>query len=239
MLDDKAPWRPQFAAWATSAENKYFAPAFVNRLWANFFGRGFVNPVDNFHADNPASHPELLQRLADEFKSSGHDIKHLFRCLCNSQAYQRTSKPLPQNEADAALFSHMAIKPLSPDAFYDSLIVLNSIGRNGGKNSSREQFLSDFRTQEGADGVFSHGIPQFLKRMNGEEFNSGAAIIDQLRSASRDQAIESLYLATLARRPTADEVRLMSAYLAKRNNSQGYQGVLWILLNSGEFVLNH
>src|SRR5262249_31226638 len=113
-LDDTKPLRPSFASWATAADNKFFAPAFVNRTWAQLFGRGFVNPVDNFRDDNPASHPALLKLLTDEFRASGHDVKHLVRCICNSQAYQRRSRALPDNENDRELFSHMAVKPFTP-----------------------------------------------------------------------------------------------------------------------------
>src|SRR5207244_2825502 len=57
------PLRPRLAAWLTSADNPYFAPASANRLWADFFGRGLVNPVDNLHDDNPPTHPALLSKL--------------------------------------------------------------------------------------------------------------------------------------------------------------------------------
>src|SRR5581483_5086807 len=112
QLDDAAPFRPEFVAWATARENHYFARAFVNRTWAQFFGRGLVNPVDNMHDDNPASHPAVLDRLAAEFADSGFDVKHLVRCVCNSRAYHRTSRPAAGNEADAELFSRMAVKPV-------------------------------------------------------------------------------------------------------------------------------
>jgi hypothetical protein len=240
VLDDQ-PLRPRFAAWATSTDNKFFAPAFVNRVWGQFFGRGFVNPVDNFREDHPASHPELLRFLASEFKASGHDVKHLIRCLCNSQAYQRTSKPLAENESDAELFSHMTVKALSPAAFIDSLFVVTRPAASG-KPVSREQILGDFRIQEGAEGEFGHGIPQFLRRMNGQEFNGRFQLVDRLAASgmSRDQVIDDLYLAVLARRPTSDERGLMTTYLGRQANpEQAYGGVLWILLNSGEFVLNH
>jgi hypothetical protein len=253
-LDEK-PLRPRFAAWMTAPENRYFAFAFVNRTWAQFFGRGFVNPVDNFHDENPVSHPALLKLLADEFRASGHDIRHLVRCICNSQAYQRTSRPLPENEKDVELFSHIAVKPLSPEAFYDSLTMVMSVNKNApskpnpGKGAapvlnSRDEFVNYFRTSvDGSEtGEFTHGIPQFLRRMNTEMFNQGSPLIDRLTAsgAGREEVIEALYLSTLSRRPTAEETRLMAAYVAKRDKAeQGYAGMLWILLNSGEFVLNH
>lgn len=251
-LDDKT-LRPRFAAWVIAPENRYFANAFVNRTWAQMFGRGLVNPVDNFHDDNPPSHPALLKLLADEFRASNHDIKHLVRCLCNSQAYQRTSKFLPENGKDAELFSHMSVKGMSPEMLYDSLaIVLGPEKMAGapkpgtGKGpplSSRDEFVHFFRGPGDADSSeCNQGIPQFLRRMNTEMFNEGAPLIDRLVKARATpvQVVETLYLATLSRRPTEEETKLMSAYLAKRERpEQGHAGVLWILLNSGEFVLNH
>src|SRR5438067_3583310 len=104
-LDDAGPFRPRFVAWATARENPYFARAFVNRTWGQLFGRGLVNPVDNLHEDNPPSHPAVLDLLAEEFAASEFDVKHLFRCLCNTRAYQRSSRPTAGNETDAALLS--------------------------------------------------------------------------------------------------------------------------------------
>ncbi len=252
----EGPLRPTFAAWVTAPDNPFFAPAFVNRLWAQLFGRGFVNPMDDFRDDNPPSHPILLARLADEFRNSGYDVKHLLRCITLSRAYQRGSQPLPANEKDRELFSHMAVKVLSPEAFFDSLTVVMAIDKSAkqppGKVKSslpltpeyRQQFIRFFRAQgESADETaFSHGIPQFLKRLNGEPFNGGAPLIGQLMvaGAGPEQVIEALYLATLSRRPKSEELRLMSEYLSRRaDREQGYAGVLWILLNSGEFILNH
>jgi hypothetical protein len=246
VLDDQKPLRPVLAEWATSPSNKYFAQAFVNRLWGQFFGRGFVNPVDNFRDDQPPSHPELLRLLADEFKASGHDVKHLVRCICNSQAYQRMSRPLSENEGDTELFSHMAVKPLAPEALFDSLLlVINPMARTGkeGGFGSRDEFVMHFRTQgDGEAGEFTHGIPQFLRRLNGAAFNGGGPLVGLVArgGADKDEALDSLYLATLSRRPTAKERQLMSDYMAKKSRAEdGYAGVLWILLNSGEFVLNH
>jgi len=257
-LTDDAPLRPRFAAWATARDNPYFAPAQVNRLWAQLFGRGLVHPVDNFHEGNPPSHPALLQVLADEFRTGGHDVKHVVRCICNSRAYQRASTPLPENEADGELFSHMAIKPLAPESLYDSLNVLGAVGmpaKPGAKGAGvvaerdsayglREQFLAQFRApgEQAEAGELTYGIPQFLRRLNGQAFNRPAPLVERLArsGASKDTAIEDLYLAALARRPTARERQLMTDYLAKRSKpEEGYAGVLWILINSGEFVLNH
>jgi hypothetical protein len=262
-LDDKAPVRPRLAAWVASEENEYFARAFVNRVWAQFFGRGLVQPLDNMHDDNPPSHPELLTLLADEFVASSYDIKHLVRCICATKAYQWTSRPLSENEHDAELFSHMAVKPIGPEALYDSLMVVlgeskfgpargkpNTIkvpgakpqGVKGPPMNPRDEFIHFFRGQGDPEtGEFVHGIPQFLRRLNGEMFNANAPLIDRLTTSgvSADRAVEALFLATLSRRPTAEERERLTAYVGKRAKPEdGYAGVLWVLLNSGEFVLN-
>jgi hypothetical protein len=259
-LDDAAPFRPRFVEWVTNKDNPYFARAFVNRVWAVLLSRGLVNPVDNMHADNRPSHPPVLDLLAAEFAASGFDAKHLYRCVCNAKAYQRTSRPAPGNERDTTLFSRMAVKPVGPEALYDSLAVVygGALDKNaapGGKpggskpgekpaygpTNPRDEFVNFFRGQGGEVGEFAHGMPQFLRRMNGEWFNAPAPVIDRLvkAGASTEKAIATLYLTALSRRPTACEKELMAKYVAGRPTpAEGYSGVLWVLLNSGEFVLN-
>src|SRR5262249_19598318 len=177
-LDEKEPFRPAFAQWATAADNPYFARAAVNRMWAHFFGRGFVNPLDHLDETNPPSHPELLDRLASEFAASGFDLKHLARCIANSKTYQRTSRPAPGNETDAAAFSHMAVKVLTPEVLFDALASMGQGGGDTGKSSgnagkasgdgqSREQFLRAFRSDEEVPATeYLQGIPQLLRLMN-------------------------------------------------------------------------
>lgn len=255
-LDKGRPFRPALAAWVTAADNPYFAPATVNRLWAHFFGRGLVNPVDDLAGDNPPSHPELLKLLSAEFATSGFDLKHLIRCLCNTAAYQRTSRPLPGNKQDQELFSRMAIKVISPEVLADSLAValenpelFSSAKPRPRKGqpvvlSERERFLLQFETKEddGPPTEFTHGVAQALVLMNQAQFNTGAAIIDRLMKSEQEApaVIEALYLATLSRPPTAEELKLSLAFVArKRTPKEGYNGVLWSLINRGEFILNH
>jgi len=258
-IADAGPLRPALAAWITSHDNPYFARATVNRLWAHFLGRGIVHPVDDFRAENPPSHPELLALLAREFAESGHDVKHLVRCICNSQAYQRTSRPLAANEADATRFSHAAVKVMTPDVLYDSLVVVLSARPTGessppaGKKlavklwpflfESRDAFVRFFARAPDVDrgDQFGYGVPQLLRIMNSPEFSTGAPFIGRLVAAGTEPTmmIERLYLVALSRRPTADELQRMLDLVGERTSSeQAYADVLWVLLNTSEFVLN-
>src|SRR5205823_2771689 len=169
---------------------------------------------------------------------------HLARCITNSKAYQRTHRPLPGNEDDVAAFSHMAVKVLSPEVFFDSLAIATN-GRPD-RPEAREQFVRFFRSDEEASPTdYIQGIPQLLRLMNAPVASSfkggrGAPVVDQLSGVSHAEAITTLYLTVLSRRPTPEEVKLMSDYLSKRRDDrEGYRGVLWILLNSSEFALNH
>ena len=249
-LNEEEPFRPRFAEWATASSNPYFAKSMVNRMWAHFFGHGFVNPLDAFDTGSP-SHPELIDQLAKEFAASGFDLKHLARCITTSKAYQRTSRPVSGNENDTTAFSHVGVKALTPEVLYDALGMIGKEsaspvkgGKGGGdRMESREVFLRSFRVDDDASATdYIQGIPQLLRMMNASSPNRGAAVVESLLSSktSRSDAISTLYLTVLSRRPSAEEVELMSGYLSRRKDDrEGYRGVIWILLNSSEFALNH
>ena len=112
--------RAELATWMTA--HPYFAEAAVNRLWSNFFGRGLVNPVDDFRSTNPPSHPELLAKLAAEFTRGGFRSKNIIRLIANSRAYQLSSTPTPSNTADRINYSHALPRAL------DAEILLDAIG---------------------------------------------------------------------------------------------------------------
>ena len=81
--------RKQLAAMITDPRNPYFARAFVNRVWAELVGRGFVEPLDDFSAYNQIRHPQTLQFLAQEFVASGYDLRTLVKTVMLTGAYQR------------------------------------------------------------------------------------------------------------------------------------------------------
>ena len=63
------------------AERDRFARSIVNRLWFRFHGYGLVMRLDQMHAKNPPSHPELLEWLARDFVAHGYDLRRLVRGL--------------------------------------------------------------------------------------------------------------------------------------------------------------
>ncbi len=254
-LNPTDPARPVLAKWMTSADNPFFARAFVNKLWAHFHGRGLVNPIDDMHEENPASHPELLAALTEQFKRNHFDVKYLIKAILISQPYQRTSRPHAGNEADTELFSHAAVRVLSPEQLYDSLTtVVGQAGRDkfGGRKGNakkkggvgpRDQFISFFHVEDADPLEYQAGIPQALRLMNSAMLNNTNAFVTQAaKQGGNDPArvVEHLYLAILSRRPTAEELQARVAYVRRQTDARaGYSDLAWALLNSGEFATNH
>lgn len=109
------------ADWITNPSNALFAEAQVNRIWAHLMGRGLVDPVDDFRATNPASHPELLKALAQEFVASGYDMRHMIRRIMTSRTYQLSSEPNATNREDTQNYSHAIVRRLGAEQLFDSL----------------------------------------------------------------------------------------------------------------------
>ncbi len=255
--------RPPLVDWLTAKENPYFARAFANRLWFYLFSRGLVHPVDDFRELNPPSHPGLMQLLANEFAASDFDVKHLVRCVCNSAAYQRTSRVTPDmtestTSALTTLFGRMPLRVMTADVLYDSLklaygdpkLDLRAIDPKDGNTNGESapvadaylEFLRRFGTNEDDATDFTYGIPQLLTMINHPRLLSGSKSLDEFLKAkptpTLEQTIEWLYLTTLSRRPTSEENADIMAYVNKSSDlAKSYSGVLWMLVNSSEYLL--
>ena len=108
-------------------QHPYFAEATVNRVWSEFFGRGLVEPVDDFRSTNPATHPELLARLAEEFRRGGHDLRALMRTIVMSRTYQLSAEPSPSNRADRVNYSHALPRPLLAEVLLDAITAVTGV----------------------------------------------------------------------------------------------------------------
>jgi hypothetical protein len=121
LAAEGASRREQLARWITSKENQYFAKSYVNRLWGYLFGRGIIEPIDDIRAGNPATNPELLERLTKEFIDSGFDMQHVLRTICKSRTYQLSIVTNKWNEDDEINFSHGTARRLPAEVLYDTI----------------------------------------------------------------------------------------------------------------------
>lgn len=119
-LDSAIDRRGYFVDWLTAPDNPYFARAIANRVWKNYMGRGLVEAEDDLRVSNPASNPELLDALAEEFIKNKYDLKHLMRIILNTSAYQRSSKPVPANAADDRFYSRYLLRRLPGEVILDA-----------------------------------------------------------------------------------------------------------------------
>lgn len=98
-----------------------FARMQVNRVWFHLFGRGLVEPVDDFRASNPASHPEVLERLAEEFTKNRYSLRYVIRTIMNSRVYQLAAEPNETNADDEVFHSRAIVRRLTAEQIADSL----------------------------------------------------------------------------------------------------------------------
>jgi len=108
----------------------YFAEATVNRMWSYFYGRGIVDPVDDFRSTNPPTHPQLLGRLASYFADSGYDLKKLMRVIVQSRTYQLSSRTNPTNEEDQVNYSHALPRPLDAEILLDAISDVTGVAES-------------------------------------------------------------------------------------------------------------
>ena len=254
--------RLQLSIWMASRDNPYLPRAAVNRAWAQLFGRGFVEPVDDMSPQNRPSHPQLLDELAAYFARTGFDLKNLYRTLANTKAYQLSSGASSTAGAEyptdehAHLFAVMNVKSLRAEQVYDSLERFLApaspsaptipIGLADGR---RFQFITQLRMPTRNARDFERGAAQALMLMNGAETNqmTSAAqgrFLTALTAPWFDnrQRVETLFLATLSRFPTEAEYAAANGVLADVATDDirpALGDILWALINSAEFTLNH
>jgi hypothetical protein len=298
--------RAALAKWVTSPDNPWFARAFVNRMWGHFLGRGFVDPVDDLRPSNPPAAPAVLDALAADFAASGFDVKHLVRVIVGSEAYGLSSAPLAgataKADPEAKLWERFRVTPLGPDELLGALVTatrVDNVVRATGrldldqvrfKVRQRYGFLFDV-DEDNDEPDYEGTIAQALALLNGGVVGTGtrllpgSALADVLAAPGDDASkIESLYVRTLSRLPSADETARWQAFLADATQApppspaapppgkqdaklerarkpgqpdplaglenraatpredarvRAYEDLLWTLLNSSEFVLNH
>jgi hypothetical protein len=256
--------RTALAEWMTGPENPYFAPAIANRLWANYFGRGLVEPLDDFRPTNPPTNEPLLADLAKHLRDSKYDLKAFTRTLLNSKAYQLTSKPVPGNADDAQNFSHAAAKALPAEVLLDAISETTGVPEkfNGVPDGTRAIQLWDNRIPSYFFRIFGRplrasvcecersnepSITQALHLMNSpeiaEKIRAKTGTARKLADSKKTPAeiIDELYLTVLARLPNEKEKAAMLKSFEESGGDRraATEDVLWALLNSKEFLFNH
>jgi hypothetical protein len=252
----RADLRMGLAEWMTSRKNPYFAQAAVNRFWGCFFGRGIVDPVDDFRSSNPPTDPDLLDALSRDFVEHGYDLKHLFRVIVQSNTYQESGATNDTNKEDETSHSHAIPRPLDAEVLLDAIIQL--VGANKDLQTTRaitwtddggSQFLKvygrpDRMTVPERD--MKPNLTQALDQLAGATYTSllsksGGSLDRLVQSGASDaQIIEELYLSALSRYPTSEEQNELQKLIHQGpSRREDLENLLWAVVNSEGFVHNY
>lgn len=255
--------RADLAEWLTSRENPWFARSIANRVWKHLLGRGLVDPVDDMRATNPPANEAALAVLTEALVRSDFDLKALIRLIATSRVYQESSATNAGTRFDETQFSHYRVHRLTAEQLLDSLVAATGVPEkfSGAPAGTRAAQLADTSVPSYLLDLFGRpsrtsvcecereeepNLAQVLHLMNGDSINARINAPDGrlarlLGSGKPDrEVVTELFLAALARRPTAKE---LSGALRALNGSGARKEVLadlfWALLNSREFLFNH
>jgi Protein of unknown function (DUF1553)/Protein of unknown function (DUF1549) len=251
--------RSQLARWVTHPQNKPFARATVNRVWALLFGKPLVEPVDDIPLVGPI--PPGFELLAEDFVAHGHDLHRLIGLIAASDPFQRDSRADFEITGDhERAWAVFPLSRLRPEQVSASLIQAASLKTIDGQAHVLMRLAMYDQTRKfverygdlGEDEFTDRGstIPQRLLMMNGnlvkERTQPNPLVAASTRIATltgrSEKQIEAAYLAILTRRPAPEETQHFLARLADRtdrNRQQTLEDLYWTLLNSTEFSWNH
>jgi len=253
---DELPPRPAFSrrekfiGWMTAKDNPFFAKAAVNRVWAQFMGRGFVHPVDDFNQKNEPSHPALLKAIESVFVAQKYDLKWLIREIVNSEAYQAADIGA-MTDAMPRYYERARIRPLSVEELTASLYIATGLGLESAlKTEPSSQMLQYLGEPADGQGRFQGSLSEHLFLHNGDQFrgmcrpNKGNMPEKLMMSTQPwDAKVERMFLSVLSRPATSEERERFVKYLNLETKdakmaSQRMEDAMWVLVSCSEFRFN-
>ena len=255
--------RQHLVDWMRGPDNAYFARAFVNRMWAHFFGRGLVEPLDDLRVTNPATIEPLLDELADEFIKSKFNMRHIIRLICTSGTYQLSSQAAAQELEETQNHSRFYPQRMAAEVLLDALDKVSGVPTrySGLPEQTRavqlpdEDYSNEFLKLFGrpkresaceCERISQPSLSQSLFAMN-NRFIIGKATASSGYSAKlavdkRDeqQKLRELFMVAFAREPAAQELADAVKYVAaEKDKRKAYGNLLWALMNTKEFMYIH
>ncbi|MBG89009.1 MAG: cell surface protein [Verrucomicrobiales bacterium] len=254
--------RAILAEWLASPRNPWFAKNMANVVWAHFFGKGIVEPVDDVRISNPPSNPELLAELGKRFSDSKYNFRELVANICKSRTYQLAAVSNESNQLDTRNFSKGYIRRIraevlldvinqvtdAPDKFSGIPLGSRSVEIVDGRTSN--YFLTTFgRSTRGSvcscEVSIDPNLSQALHLLNGSTVNgklSRAPWLQDLikKKAQPEDVVNEIYWRCLSRSATDREMaKLKEFFTDPKEYTNSYYDIFWAVLNSKEFFFNH
>ena len=254
--------RRVLADWVTAPDNPFFARTIANRLWAHYFGRGLIEPIDDLRKTNPATNEQLMRALTQHMLEVKFDLKSFTKTLINSRVYQLSAETNPSNDDDQQNFSHATWKSMPAEVLLDAICQTAGVPEkfNGWPEGYRAIQIWDNRMPSYFFEIFGRpvratvcecersgepSISQALHLLNSPEIaekiahRRGRARKLAASDLSPEKIVEEIYLTTLSRFPTTAEQQLMQQAFGSGDRATAAEDILWALMNSKEFVFNH
>jgi hypothetical protein len=254
-----------------------FARATVNLFWARLMGFGIVEPFDEFDLarldpkhvpagwELQASHPELLEALAKDFRASGYSVRHLLETICRSNAYQLSARFEGEwKESYTKYFARKFVRMLTAEELHDAIALATS--RPGSFAAGSDKVgMSMQLSGPGGGGDVKYFMQTFgqSNRSNPPHALTGSPlqpillmqspVVNDRVLAAKDsrvqrlldtyktdnaRVVDELFLATLSRPPSGGEQQVALGAIEK-NRVEGAQNLQWALVNQVEFFFNH
>ncbi len=264
-IDAKAPRAAkmkQLADMMILPQNGRLSRTVVNRLWANFMGRGIVESVDDL--DQPPFSSDLLDWLAKDLTANGYDLKHTMRLICTSRVYQTRAVGAPRPGASAVVFRGPLVKRMSAEMFADAISSLT--GNWSGRAAIKLPKVSP--SKEPPVGIRAaltneDALTRVLGRPNREqvvtrresiattlqaiELTNGKTLDTKLKNGAKrwlnesgkspGSMIDKIYLAAIGRHPTESERVVAKELVGEKARADGVADLLWALTMLPEFQL--
>jgi len=262
LLPAEGPPRTRLAQWITDTQNRPFATAYANRVWALLYGRALIEPVDQVPQN---ALPAALSTLADDAQAHRFDLRRSLRAIARSDLFQCQSLEAPSEspedpDSPSPDWTHFPLVRLRPEQLALSLMQASSLWTIDAQSHlllrfaqqiERDKFVKrygplgeeEFRDPGGT-------IPQRLVLMNGPFVQARSNVRDPGTATFRiaklapsaAQAVETAFLVALTRRPTPPEREHFQHRLTALKNSHydaRLEDLAWALFNSTEFAWNH
>jgi hypothetical protein len=255
--------REYLVDWMVKPENPFFSQAICNRMWAHFLGVGLVEAVDDMRVTNPASNPELLEAMAKDLVEHHFDLKHLIRAIMTSEVYALSSLPTEYNAKDRRNYARYFPKRMPAEVLSDAVDTLCGVSEkfSGFPKGTRAIDLPDEAVNSYFLDVFGRSrrdspcecersyapnLAQVLHLLNSSELQQklldpqGRAASLIAAKKSPEEMVTELYMAGFGRLPAPAELGdAASSLRSAKDPTAGLTDLMWVMLNSKEFLFNH
>ena len=251
--------RTVLVEWLTRPDNPYLSRHLSNIVWERLLGTKLIPNLDQWPPPSASTNVEILNALSEDFTMHDSNFLHLIQTIVLTDAYQRSTHSSAaseevtaatgeesQRERELTHWSRGRIRALSADQLH--LSIGQAIGYHHDENDHRlaestgEEFTQDI--PENNLGGLSFTLGRALSLYNSDYIRGAAelgaeAVIRLYGAAAGAEQIERLFLSLLSRSPTTEELEFFQDLGSDGDPRERLQDILWVLLNSAEFVTNH